>query len=269
MDRAPAAELPDYNALAAVFDRVIPLVAPVTDAILEHITPLAASARVLDVACGTGEPGLTLARRSPDVRLLGVDSAAGMLEVARAKAAREQLANVQFEVMSAEALACADGSMDAVISRFGLLMFGDVAASARELRRVLRDDGRFTVAVWHDMNKNTLVNTVIAALRPHFAADHFSTFDRLTETDVSARLKEAGFEDFDSAPFGWSYNFATWDGLWEFASGPGLFGPKFAALGASVKEQVRVKLTGEFAAYRQNDGSYLIPHTCRVWWGRR
>ncbi|HEX8678714.1 MAG TPA: methyltransferase domain-containing protein [Chthoniobacterales bacterium] len=69
--------------------------------------------------------------------------------------------------MSAETLTCAAGSMDAVVSRFGLLMFGDVAASGRELARVLRSGGRFSVAVWHDMNKNTLVKTVIAALRPH------------------------------------------------------------------------------------------------------
>lgn len=269
MNRDPAAELPDYNALAAVFDRFLPLVTPVTDAILEHLGPLPANARVLDVACGTGEPGLTLARRSPDVQLLGVDAAAGMLEVAKAKAAREQLANVRFEVMGAETLACADGSMDAVLSRFGLLMFGDVAASARELARVLRDCGRFSVAVWHDMNKNTLVDTVITALRPHFSADHFLAFDRLTETDVSARLTEAGFAEFDSAPFSWSYNFPSWEALWEFASGPGLFGPKFAAVGDTVKEQVRVKLMGDFGAYRQDDGSYLIPHTCRVWWGRR
>lgn len=269
MNPDPTASLPDYNSLAAVFDRFLPLVAPVTDAILEHLPALAAGARVLDVACGTGEPGLTLARRSPDVQLLGIDSAAGMIEVARAKAAREQLTNVRFEIMTAETLTCPDGSMDAVLSRFGLLMFGDVAASARELARVLRSGGHFSLAVWHDMIRNTLVHTAIAALRPHFSADHFSVFDRLTETDVSARLNDAGIAEAHCAPFSWSYNFPSWKALWEFVSGPGLFGPKFAALGEEVKEQVRLELTAAFAAYMQPDGSYLIPHTCRMWWGQR
>lgn len=159
--------------------------------------------------------------------------------------------------------------MDAVLSRFGLLMFGDIAASARELARVLRVGGRFSVAVWDDMNKNTLVNTVIAALRPHFAADYFSAFDRLTETDVAARLREAGFAKFDSAPFSWLYDFPSWEALWEFASGPGLFGPKFATLGEMVKEQVRLQLRADFAAYAQENGRYSIPHTCRLWWGGR
>ena len=58
-DRDPG--LPDYSALAAIFDRMLPLIAPVADAILEHVPALPAGARVLDVACGTGEPGLSLA----------------------------------------------------------------------------------------------------------------------------------------------------------------------------------------------------------------
>ncbi|HEX8280411.1 MAG TPA: hypothetical protein VF551_03460 [Chthoniobacterales bacterium] len=82
------------------------------------------------------------------------------------------------------------------------------------------------------------------------------------------RVTEAGFADFESAPFSWSYNFPSWEALLDFASGPGLFGPKFAALGESLKEQVRARLTENFAAYRQDDGSYSIPHTCCLWWGR-
>ena len=261
--------LPDYNALAAIFDRFLPLLAPVADAILDHLPALPAGARVLDVACGTGEPGLTLARRSPDVQLLGVDAAAGMIEVAQAKAEREQLANIRFEVMTAETLACDNASMDAVLSRFGLLMFGDIAASARELARVLRPGGHFSLAVWHDMDKNTLVKTVIDALRPHVAPDLFAAFDRLTEVDVAARLDDAGIAESHAAPFSWFYNFRSWEGVWEFASGPGLFGKHFNDLSETAKEQVRVEVTGALAQYAQADGSYRIPHTCRLWWGRR
>ena len=269
MNTDPTPGLPDYNALAAVFDRFLPLIQPVTGAILEHLPALPAGARVLDVACGTGEPGLSLARRSPDVQLLGVDAAAGMLEVARAKAEREQLANVRFEVMSAEILACADGSMDAVVSRFGLLMFGDVAASARELARVLRRGGHFSVAVWHDMNKNTLVNTVIGALRPHVDPEQFAAFDRLTEVDVASRLKDAGIAESHAAPFSWSYDFPHWEAVWDFAAGPGLFGKHFTDMDEATKEQVRAELTAASAGYVQRDGRYHIPHTCRLWSGRR
>jgi SAM-dependent methyltransferase len=60
---------PDYDRVASVFDRYLPLVEPVGSAILARLPTLPARAHVLDVACGTGEPGLTLARRSPGVRV--------------------------------------------------------------------------------------------------------------------------------------------------------------------------------------------------------
>ena len=269
MNPDPTPGLPDYNALAARFDRFLPLIAPVADAILEHLPALPAGARVLDVACGTGEPGLSLARRSPHVQLLGIDAAAGMIEVARAKAARERLANVRYEVMPAETITCPDGSMDAVLSRFGLLMFGDVAASARELARVLRPGGHFSVAVWHDMNKNTLAKTVIGALRPHAAPDSFAAFDHLSNVDAGARLEDAGITESHSAPFSWSYHFPNWEALREFVLGPGLFDKHIGELSETAKDQVRAEIADAFALYAQVDGSYEIPHTCRLWWGRR
>ena len=82
--------------------------------------------------------------------------------------------------------------MDAVISRFGLLMFGDTAVSARELARVLRVGGSFSVAVWDDPDKNTLVKTVVAALRPHVPAELVAAFARLNGQAAGERLREAG-----------------------------------------------------------------------------
>jgi ubiquinone/menaquinone biosynthesis C-methylase UbiE len=81
----------DFDSKAAVFDRYLPLLEPVGRAVLDKLPPLVGGASVLDVACGTGEPGLTLARRAPSVRLLGVDGAPAMIEIARVKAARQEL----------------------------------------------------------------------------------------------------------------------------------------------------------------------------------
>jgi ubiquinone/menaquinone biosynthesis C-methylase UbiE len=80
--------MPDFNQMANSFDRYLPQIHPVALALLDHLPAPDPGATVLDVACGTGEPGLTLARRSPEVRVLGVDSASAMIEVAQGKAAR-------------------------------------------------------------------------------------------------------------------------------------------------------------------------------------
>lgn len=270
----PVAAALDYDRMAAHFDRFLPLVEPVGLAVLEHLPTLPEGACVLDVACGTGEPGLTLARRAPGVRLLGVDAAVGMIETVRAKAARENLANVRFEVMMAESLAgCADGSMDAVLSRFGLLMFGDVAASARELARVLRPGAHFSVAVWADMAKNTLVHAVVAALRPRVPAELLQVFDRMGDWATEGRrerlLREVGLTDVRSEWFRWHYEFPNQEEWWQLVSGPGMLARVFAEMTTADQEQVRSQTATALAAYRQVDGSYRIPHACQLWWGSR
>ncbi len=264
-----AAALPDYNNLATVFDRSLPLIEPVGSAVVAHIPARPEGANVLDIACGTGEPGLSLARRSPGIQLLGVDAALGMVEIARAKATRENLTNVRFEVMTAENLACADSSMDAVISRFGLLMFGDVEASARQLARVLRVGGHFSVAVWDNASTNTLFSSVVAALRPLVPTELIAPFDSFQLIEAGRHLHGAGLTDAQSEFFSWHYDFHSLEAWWEFVSAPGLFSRQFAVLGEGEKEQVRAAVAAAMAAYRQDNGSYRIPHTCRLWWGQR
>lgn len=59
------------------FDQFLPVIAPVTERIVERVVGLAPGTSVLDVACGTGEPGRTLLGRNPGLRLLDVDTVSG------------------------------------------------------------------------------------------------------------------------------------------------------------------------------------------------
>ena len=104
MSSAPSSPTFDYERMAADFDRFLPFLEPVTSVLLERLPKLPAGARVLDVACGMGEPALSLARRHPGVQVLGIDAAAAMIEIARAKAGKEQIANASFEATPAETL---------------------------------------------------------------------------------------------------------------------------------------------------------------------
>jgi ubiquinone/menaquinone biosynthesis C-methylase UbiE len=264
--------LPDFDRKAVHFDLFLPLIQPVGLAVLGHLPKLPEGANVLDVACGTGEPGLTLARLSPSVHLLGIDSAAGMIEVARRKAAYQHLTKARFEVASAETLSCADGSMDAVISRFGLMLFGDTAASAGELARVLRPGGHFSLAVWDDMAENRLVKSGLEAFSRRLPAELLPPFERLAAGAAAARrlLSEAGLAVVESELFRWNMEFANQSDLRQFLSLPeGLFSRQFAELNETNKEQVRSEVMGSLGPYLQNDGRYQIPHTCRLLWGQR
>jgi ubiquinone/menaquinone biosynthesis C-methylase UbiE len=272
MSTPSAVPTPDFNRMAASFDRFLPQIHPVTLALLDHLPALATGASVLDVACGTGEPGLTLARRSPGVHVLGVDSASAMIEVAQGKVARESLGNVRFEVMSSESLALADESVDAVISRFGLMMFGDVRASARELARVLRRGGHFSLAVWDDMTRNTLVHSLTVVLREHLPKGHESPLNRLNEwaaEGLRARLlEEAGLGTVRSETFRWMYEFDSFEEPWDLVSRMGMITGQ-AALSPEAQQQIKLDLSESLSAYRQPSGGYRIPHACRLFWGQR
>src|SRR5437660_3011893 len=104
--------------------------------------------RVLDVATGTGDLALELARRVfPGGEVLGSDFAQGMLERARAKARGAEPGAVQprFEWGDAMGLPYADDSFDAATVGFGARNFEDLALGLRELVRVVRPGGRVVV----------------------------------------------------------------------------------------------------------------------------
>lgn len=264
--------MPDFNKMASRFDDYLPQIRPVGLAVLDRLGALPGGATVLDVACGTGEPGLTLLRRMPGIHLLGVDSAPAAIDVARAKAAREALENVRFDVMSSDALALPDESVDAVISRFGLLMFGDVRASAREVSRVLRRGGSFSFAVWDDMTRNTLVHAMVRAVRARLPREHESLLDRLKELSAEgfrARLlEEAGIGAVSTEMFTWEYVFDDFDGPWDLLSRMGAMTGQ-SLLSAEAEREVKAELVESLSPYRQGSGGYRIPHTCRLFWGER
>jgi demethylmenaquinone methyltransferase/2-methoxy-6-polyprenyl-1,4-benzoquinol methylase len=100
--------------------------------------------RALDVATGTGDLALELARRvGPAGEVVGSDFSEGMLEHARRKGSGA--ANVRFEQANALALPYADGEFAAATVGFGARNFSDLAQGLREMTRMVRPGGRVVV----------------------------------------------------------------------------------------------------------------------------
>jgi demethylmenaquinone methyltransferase / 2-methoxy-6-polyprenyl-1,4-benzoquinol methylase len=110
---------------------------------------------VLDVATGTGDFALTIKRLAPGARVVGSDFVPKMLELARDKAARQQLA-VQFEPGDALALPYADASFDAVSCAFGFRNFANFRRGLEEFHRVLRPGGRAVILEFPPPPQNLL-----------------------------------------------------------------------------------------------------------------
>ena len=104
-----------------------------------------AGARVLDVACGTGNLAIPLARGGAVVT--GVDIAPNLLAQGRERAAAEGL-TVTFDEGDAEQLPYPDAAFDAVVSMFGAMFAPRPQLVASELARVLKPGGLLAMANW-------------------------------------------------------------------------------------------------------------------------
>ena len=102
--------------------------------------------RILDVATGTGDLAIAMARRIRDVQVLGVDLSEQMLAVARRKIeARGLDGRIVLDRGDAERLAVADASVDVATVAFGVRNFGDLGAGLRELARTIKPGGKVAI----------------------------------------------------------------------------------------------------------------------------
>ena len=101
---------------------------------------------VLDVATGTADLALALAKGIPGSRVVGVDISAGMLEVGRSKVrARDLEGRVRLDLGDGEQLPYEESSFGAVTVAFGVRNFENLEQGLRDMRRVLEPGGTLAV----------------------------------------------------------------------------------------------------------------------------
>src|SRR5437899_200552 len=108
-------------------------------------TEIKPGARVLDVACGTGNTAIPAARAGGLVT--GVDIAPNLLEQARKRAVAEQL-EIRFDEGDAEELPYKDQEFDIVLTMFGAMFAPRPERVAAELIRVCKPGGHIAMANW-------------------------------------------------------------------------------------------------------------------------
>lgn len=203
---------------------------------------LPAGASVLDVGCGTGASALPAAEKvGPRGRVVGVDVAERLLEIARRKAESRGLANIGFATGDMERLGYPDGHFDAVVSVFSLFFVPDMVGQARELWRMVRPGGRLAVTTWGPrvLEPGTSIWwDAVKAVRPDLV-NTVSPWDRLVEPQaVRDLLRAAGIADVEIAAADGHQTLRAPEDWWTIVLGSG-FRWTVEQLGQDAAERVR------------------------------
>ena len=163
--------------------------------------------RVLDLACGVGDPAFTLAERvGPTGYVLGLDLSPEMVRAAEAWAAEHGVGNAEFRVIPSELeLGVELGNFGAATCRLGLMFMPDPVAALRELLKALVPGGRVAVSTWGLPEHNPNFSLPIGIIARHAdlpaATDAPGLFALPTPEKLGAALEDAGFSGVEAVAF--------------------------------------------------------------------
>lgn len=141
---------------------------PASDQLIKN-TGISTGNSVLDLATGTGELALTVARIvGPKGRVTAVDLSPEMLEIAKERATSQGANNVTFQVGDGENLSMFENNMfDAVLCRFGLMLMPNPIKALQGFLRVLKSGKKASVSVWGPPERTPFIALPMKVVAKH------------------------------------------------------------------------------------------------------
>jgi SAM-dependent methyltransferase len=224
--------------------------------------------RVLDIGCGNGHATRDAARRAGSGSALGVDLSSAMIELARRRAAEQDIANVAFEQADAQIHPFDAQAFDAAISRMGTMWFGNPSAAFTNIARALRPGGRLTMLVWQSLAENEWIREFRHALAvgrtlptpPVGAPGPLSLAD---PDRVRTILSDAGFSDITLTSVREStYYGENADDAYEFLRRIGFTEGLLEGLGESDRVRALDALRATITAHETDEG---VQYSSAAW----
>lgn len=250
-------------------DVVVSSIASVADAMIGALQ-LSGDQHHLEVAAGTGEPGLSIAALVPNGNVTLTDLSPEMLAVAQRRAESRGLTNVAFEECGAEDLPFPDASFDSVGCRFGFMFIPDMAKAIAEFVRVLKPGGRACIAVWAGPEHNPWTTVPMVAVMgevqmPPPDPDAPSMFRCAAPGAMADRFRAAGLRDVAEAEVGTAMVTDSPERYWQLVQE--LTPPVVMALqqvDQAARDRVSAKVIEDAKAFQSADGKVKMPGMARV-----
>jgi SAM-dependent methyltransferase len=175
-------------------------------AVIDRVDPKPGE-RFVDIGCGAGATTFAVGRRvGPAGSVLGVDLSGPLLEIASQRSSNEQITNVLFVKADAASYRFEPGSVDGVVSRFGVMFFDDPVRAFGQVGHALCPGGRLTFVCWQEVLANEWVTVPGAAIVQHLPMPQLDDpgapgLFALADADlVRSMLKQAGFGHIEIEP---------------------------------------------------------------------
>jgi SAM-dependent methyltransferase len=240
---------------------------PVGAAIIEALD-IAGDQQHLDIASGTGEPGLTIARLAPKGRVVLTDLVAEMLDVAVRRARAQGVTNVETTVCSADDLPFDDATFDSVSVRFGYMFFPDVAKATAEFARVLKPGGRLCSSVWVKPEENPWTAIAMRSIATEVVVtppdqDSPTMFRCAAPGYVSALYEGAGLRDVAEWDVHVELVTESPEQYWEMISEHvSLAVAALQRVDEPARERIRAQAMANVSAF-EKDGEVRVPGVAR------
>ena len=246
---------------------IVEQLAPVCAAMVEHLD-LAEGQQHLDIASGTGEPGLSIARLAPQGRVVLTDLVPEMLGIATRRARAQGVTNVETTVCSADELPFDDAVFDSVSVRFGYMFFPDMAKATAEFVRVLRPGGRLCSSVWVKPGQNPWTAIAMQAIATEAVVvppdpDGPNMFRCAAPGSVAALYQEAGLRDVAEWDVDVELVTQSAEQYWEMISEHvSLAAAALQQVDESARARIRARALASVGAF-ERDGAIRVPGVAR------
>ena len=205
-----------FNNIASDYDRLNHILSLNIDKgwrrkAVREIADLASPLKVLDVACGTGDFTIAIARKVADgSKVIGVDISEGMMEIGKDKILKAGV-DAEMSIADCEALPYDPESFDRISVGFGVRNFEHLDLCLKEMNRVLKPGGKLVILEL-SLPSNAFVrgcymlyfSKVLPAIGGFLSGDrgayeylHTSVLRFPAPDKFIAMLKSAGFESVE------------------------------------------------------------------------